>query len=134
MVSQVPIAISPLLAVRRVLLITIVWMCVEVGVSAVGVVRSHSIALFAFGGDSTVELFSAFVVLLRFGGTGLSEHRASRIAAGLLAMLAAFIVAGSIVSFLYPGLHPEASYLGIALLVAAALVMPWLAKQKNSLA
>ena len=132
--TQVHITISPLLAIRRVLLITIAWMCVEVVVSAVSAVRAHSIALFAFGGDSAVELFSAFVVLLRFGGTALSEHRASRIAAGLLAVLAAFIVAGSTASFLYPSLRPETSYLGIALLLAAALVMPWLAKQKRSLA
>ena len=132
--AQVHITVSPQLAIRRVLLITIVWMCVEAAVSAVSAVRAHSIALFAFGGDSAVELFSAFVVLLRFSGTALSEHRASRIAAGLLAGLAAFIVAGSIASFLYPGLRPEASYLGIGLLLAAALVMPWLAKQKRSLA
>ncbi|HJX85812.1 MAG TPA: cation transporter [Candidatus Angelobacter sp.] len=134
MVSQVPITISPLLAIRRVLLITIAWMCVEVAVSAVSAVRAHSIALFAFGGDSAIELFSAFVVLLRFSGTALSEHRASRIAASLLAGLAAFIVTGAIASFVYPGLRPEASYVGIALLLAAALVMPWLAKQKRSLA
>jgi divalent metal cation (Fe/Co/Zn/Cd) transporter len=116
------------------MLITIAWMCVEVAVSAVSAVRAHSIALFAFGGDSAVDLFSVCVVLLGFNGTELSEHRASRIAAGLLAGLAAFIVAGSIASFLYPGLRPEASYFGIALLVAAALVMPRLAKQKRSLA
>jgi divalent metal cation (Fe/Co/Zn/Cd) transporter len=132
--SQIPITISPLLAIRRVLLITIVWMCVEVAVSAVGAVRAHSIALFAFGGDSAVELFSAFVVFLRFSGTALSEHRASRIAAGLLAVLAIFIVTGSVASFLYPNLRPEASYVGIALLLAAALVMPLLARQKRSLA
>jgi divalent metal cation (Fe/Co/Zn/Cd) transporter len=131
---QAPITISPLPGIRRVLLITIAWMCVEVAVSAVSAVRAHSIALFAFGGDSAVELFSAGVVLLRFSGTALSERRASRIAAGLLAVLAIFIVAGSAASFLYPALRPETSYLGIALLMAAALVMPWLAKQKRSLA
>ncbi len=132
--SHVTITVLPLQAIRRVLLLTIAWMCVEVAVSAVSAARAHSIALFAFGGDSAVELFSAFVVLLRFGGTALSEHRASRIAAGLLIGLAAFIVAGSVVSFLYSGLRPQTSYLGIALLLAAALVMPWLAKQKRSLA
>jgi divalent metal cation (Fe/Co/Zn/Cd) transporter len=132
--SQIPITISPLLAIRRVLLITIAWMCVEVAVSAVSAVRAHSIALLAFGGDSAVELFSAFVVLLRFGGTALSEHRASRIAAGLLTVLAAFIMMGSIASFLYPGLRPDVSYPGIVLLLAAAVIMPWLAKQKRALA
>jgi len=120
--------------IRRLQLITIAWMCVEVGVSISASVRAHSMALLAFGGDSAIELLSAVVVLLRFSGYELSEHRASRIAAGLLFSLAAFIAVGSTLSLLRPALRPETSYSGIALLLLATLIMPWLAREKKKLA
>ena len=121
-------------AIRRLQLITIAWMCVEVGVSIFGSVRSHSMALLAFGGDSAIELLSAGVVLLRFSGNELGERRASRIAAWLLFSLAIFIAGGSAISFLRPSLRPETSYPGIALLLLATFIMPWLAREKRKLA
>jgi divalent metal cation (Fe/Co/Zn/Cd) transporter len=121
-------------AIRRLQLITIAWMCVEVGVSIYASARAHSMALLAFGGDSAIELLSACVVLLRFSGTELSERRASRVAAWLLLSLAAFIAVGSTVSLLRPSLRPETSYPGISLLLIATLIMPWLAREKRKLA
>lgn len=124
-------ALSPAGPIRRLQHITIAWMCVELTVAMVSAVRADSVALFAFGGDSAVELFSAGVVLVRFSGNRLSESRASRIAAWLLAALAVFILAASVSSLLRPGWRPEPSYPGIALLLAAAITMPWLARQKR---
>ena len=121
-------------AIRRLQLITIVWMCIEVGVSIYASARAHSMALLAFGGDSAIELLSAFVVLFRFSGTDLSERRASRIAACLLFWLAVFIAVASMLSLLRPALRPEISYPGITLLLLATLIMPWLARQKRKLA
>jgi divalent metal cation (Fe/Co/Zn/Cd) transporter len=121
-------------AIRRLQLITIAWMCVEVGVSIYASARAHSMALLAFGGDSAIELLSACVVLLRFSGTELSERCASRVAAWLLLSLAAFIAVGSTVSLLRPSLRPETSYPGISLLLIATLIMPWLAREKRKLA
>jgi divalent metal cation (Fe/Co/Zn/Cd) transporter len=93
---------------------------------------SHSPALLAFGGDSLIELLSAAVVFWRFRFT-LDEARAARIAGALLFALAAFVTLASALNFLgYREAKP--SLLGIGVLVAAALVMPWLASRKRQLA
>ena len=97
--------------------------------------KAHSPALLAFGGDSGVELLSAAVVFWRFYSPSHGEHaeeRASRIAAGLLFALAAFVLTASVLTLLG---HVEArpSPIGIALLVLAAMIMPWLAAQKRQL-
>lgn len=110
--------------------ITIVWMCVEAAVSVFAAIRAHSVALIGFGADSGIELASAFVVFLRFTKVSrLSEIKAARIAGLLLFALAAFVLAGSILAFSNPRLRPEPSYLGIVMLIAAAMVMPWLSSR-----
>jgi divalent metal cation (Fe/Co/Zn/Cd) transporter len=134
MSSEMVMPSSHVAAIRRLQLITIVWMCVEVGISIYAAARAHSMALLAFGGDSAIELLSAGVVLFRFSGTELSERRASRITAWLLFSLAAFIALGSTISLLRSALHPETTYLGISLLVMAIVIMPWLARRKRKLA
>jgi hypothetical protein len=65
--------------VLRVQVLTIAWMTVEAVVSLAAAWNSHSPALFAFGGDSLVELLSAAVVFWRFR-FDLKEARAARIA------------------------------------------------------
>lgn len=122
-----------LVAIRRLQLLTILWMSVEVAVSALAAVRAHSIALLAFGGDSAIELLSAVIVLTRFSGSSLSERGAARLTAVLLFCLAFFIVAASLLSLVGLWSAPEPAYLGMALLVAAALIMPWLARHKRRL-
>ena len=115
--------------------ITIIWMSVEAVVSLGAAWMARSPALFAFGGDSAVELLSAAVVFWRFNSTShraYAEERASKIAGGLLFVLAAFVVAASVLTLLG---HVEArpSAIGIALLLLAAMIMPWLAAQKRQL-
>ena len=115
--------------------ITIVWMCAEAAIAIYAAIRAHSVALLGFGADSAIELLSAFIVFLRFKGVSqVSEKHAARITGVLLFALAAFILGSAILAFTNPGFTPEASYLGIALLVAAAIVMPWLSRQKRALA
>src|ERR1700694_3082933 len=120
---------------RRVLqlqVLTIVWMTVEAIVSLGSAWSSHSPALFAFGGDSLIELLSAAVVFWRFR-FALNEARAARIAGGLLFALAAFVMVACVLNFLgYYEARP--SLLGIGILAAAAAVMPWLARRKRQLA
>jgi divalent metal cation (Fe/Co/Zn/Cd) transporter len=121
--------------IQRVQTVTIAWMSVEAAVSLVAAWRAHSPALLAFGGDSAIELFSAVVVLWRFHANAAQEHaerRASRIAGALLFALAAFVVASSVASLLRFS-EPKPTALGITILVAAAVVMPWLAKEKRRL-
>jgi len=109
-------------------------MIVEAVVSLFAAWRASSPALLAFGGDSAIELFSAVVVLWRFRTTAHenAESRAARITGALLFALAAFVAVTSVMSLLGYG-EPKPTFLGIAILVAAAVAMPWLAKEKRLL-
>jgi divalent metal cation (Fe/Co/Zn/Cd) transporter len=115
--------------------VTIAWMSVEAVVSLFAAWRARSPALLAFGGDSAIELFSAVVVLWRFRASaarGDEERRAARVAGALLFALAAYVAVTSVTSLLGYS-EPKPTLLGIAILVAAAVVMPWLAKEKRRL-
>jgi divalent metal cation (Fe/Co/Zn/Cd) transporter len=119
--------------IQRVQTVTIAWMSVEAVVSLFAAWRARSPALFAFGGDSAIELFSAAVVLWRFRASDAredAEKRAARIAGTLLFALAAFVAVTSVTSLLAYS-EPKPTFLGIAILVAAAVVMPWLAQEKR---
>ena len=121
--------------IQRIQAITIAWMTVEAVVSLFAAWRAHSPALLAFGGDSAIELFSAIVVLWRFrasAANGLQERRAARVAGALLFMLAAYVATVSVLSLVGYS-EPKPTLLGIAILVAAAVIMPWLAKEKRRL-
>jgi divalent metal cation (Fe/Co/Zn/Cd) transporter len=86
-------------------------------------------------GDSAIELFSAVVVLCRFRAGAAhrdAERRSARVAGALLFALAVFVAASSVISLLGYG-EPKPTFLGIAILVAAAVVMPWQAKEKQRL-
>ncbi len=128
----------PLETTRRVIRIqalTLVWMSVEAVVSLGAAWMARSPALLGFGGDSAVELLSAAVVLWRFHSPSSgdhAEHRASKIAGCLLFLLAGFVALASVLTL---AVHIEArpSPIGIVLLILAAVVMPWLAKQKRQL-
>jgi divalent metal cation (Fe/Co/Zn/Cd) transporter len=111
---------------------TLIWMSVEALVSLGTAWTSHSPALLAFGGDSLIELLSAAVVFWRFRFK-LREERAARIAGGLLFALAGFVLLTSVLNFI--GYRDaQRSLVGIGVLLAAAVAMPWLASQKRKLA
>jgi len=121
--------------IQRVQTVTIAWMSVEAVVSLFAAWRARSPALLAFGGDSAIELFSALVVLWRFRASavhGGAERLAARIAGALLFLLAAYVAVTSATSLLGYS-EPKPTFLGIAILIAAAAVMPWLAKEKRRL-
>jgi divalent metal cation (Fe/Co/Zn/Cd) transporter len=110
-------------------------MSVEAAVSLFAGWRARSPALLAFGGDSAIELLSAGVVLWRFRAKAAKEHaerRAARIAGVLLFALAAYVVVASVFALL-GHYEPKPTLLGIAILIAAAAIMPWLAKEKRLL-
>ncbi|MGH9747002.1 MAG: cation transporter [Candidatus Acidiferrales bacterium] len=110
-------------------------MTIEAAVSLAAAWMARSPALLAFGGDSAIELLSAVVVLRQFSPKGENrntDRRATRVAGGLLFALAAYVVAVSVMTLLGP-IEPKPTYLGIAILVAAATVMPWLANEKRKL-
>ncbi|MEO6830521.1 MAG: cation transporter [Acidobacteriaceae bacterium] len=111
--------------------LTLLWMIAECGVALYAAAAAHSPALLAFGSDSLVELFSASVVLLQFlPRVSISERNASR-AAGLLLFVLAAIVSVTAIVALVLHQHPEKSFLGIGVTVAALIVMPVLAALKR---
>jgi divalent metal cation (Fe/Co/Zn/Cd) transporter len=118
--------------VLRLQVLTIAWMTVEAVVSLGAAWNSHSPALFAFGGDSLIELLSAAVVFLRFRFE-LNEARAARIAGALLFMLAGLVAVTSVLNF-FGYREAQRSLIGIGILLAAAVGMPWLASRKRQLA
>jgi divalent metal cation (Fe/Co/Zn/Cd) transporter len=121
--------------IRQVQTVTIAWMSVEAAVSLFAAWMASSPALLAFAGDSAVELFSAVVVLWRFRARAAhadAERRAARLAGALLFALAAFVAITSVTSLLGYS-EPKPTLLGIAILVTAAVVMPWLAREKRRL-
>ena len=121
--------------IRQLQAITITWMIIEAIASLWAAVRARSPALLAFGGDSAIELLSAAVVLRRFQTHASEEHaerRAARIAGVLLIILTGYVLAISGLTLLgYSA--PKSSRTGIAILAVAALVMPWLAREKRRL-
>jgi divalent metal cation (Fe/Co/Zn/Cd) transporter len=120
--------------IQRIQTVTIVWMTVEAAVSLSAAWKARSPALLAFGGDSAIEVLSAVAVLWRFRTYAQegSEKQVARIAAALLFMLAAYVAAVSALTLLG---HQEAktTYWGIAILIGAAAIMPWLTKEKRRL-
>jgi Co/Zn/Cd efflux system component len=107
-------------------------MSVEAAVSLGTAWHAHSPALFGFGGDSLIELLSAAVVLWRFQFR-FDEARAAKIAGVLLLVLAGFVVLTSVLN-LIGYREAERSLIGTAILLAAAVAMPFLANQKRKLA
>jgi len=110
-------------------------MTVEAAVSLAAAWMARSPALLAFGGDSAIELLSAIVVLWRFRAHAdqeQSEKYAARIAGVLLLILSAYVAVVSALTLLGYS-EPKTTYVGIAVLVAATAIMPWLAKEKRRL-
>jgi|SRR5436190_9185728 divalent metal cation (Fe/Co/Zn/Cd) transporter len=132
--TDMPSAIT-LRRIQQVQVFTIVWMSVEAAVSLWAAWRAHSPALLAFGGDSAIELISAAVVLWLFRGhhiTESAEGRVNRTAGALLLALAAYVMVESVLS-LFGHREPKPSYVGIAVLIAAAIAMPLLGREKRKL-
>ncbi len=133
-VLQVPTDVT-LRRIQQIQTITIVWMIAEACVSLWAAWMARSPALLAFGGDSAIELLSAGIVVWRFREQSRPAHverQAARIAGALLFAVAACVAAVSAVSLL--GYHePQPTYLGLAILAGAAVIMPWLAQQKRRL-
>ena len=122
--------------------LTLAWMAVELVVALWAGIAARSVALTTFGVDSGIELFTAAVVLRMFilhterateEELDARERQASRLVGWGLYGLIAYILATSVWS-LASGSRPESSPAGIALAVAALLVMPPLWRWRLGLA
>ena len=95
------------------------WMSVEVvGFIVAGLIIGKSFALFAFAGDSVVEMISAYAVMTYMRGLSrktkfskvLESERTEKITSALLILLVPTIAIAAIYSH-FAGIEPEASLL-----------------------
>jgi divalent metal cation (Fe/Co/Zn/Cd) transporter len=109
---------------------TIAWNTLEGVVAIVAGLSAGSVALVAFGLDSSVEVFASIVVVLELRGADRSgEHRAVRLI-GLGYLLVGVYVAWDTITSIASGHRPDASPLGIAFLAVTVVVMLLLAAGK----
>ena len=122
--------------------LTLAWMTIELVVALWAGIAARSVALTTFGVDSGIELFTAAVVLRLFvlhterateEELDARERKASRLVGWGLYGLIAYILATSVWS-LVSGSRPESSRVGIALAVAALVIMPLLWRWRLGLA
>jgi len=119
---------------QRFQVLTIAWMAGEAVVALAAAWKARSPVLLGFGGDSAIELLSAIAVLWGFRARSSRAEKISAKAAGvLLFMVAALVIVSSVLS-LVGDAEPQPSYIGMVLLLVAAIGMPWLARKKRELA
>jgi divalent metal cation (Fe/Co/Zn/Cd) transporter len=110
------------------------WMGVEVVGAMIAGILAGSLALVAFGADSSVELLSGVVVFRHLSvddqGSPISGHRTALLTSGLLFALIPAIGGIGFYSYI-SGIRPEGSSLGIALALGAVLIMPFLFFEKR---
>ncbi len=122
--------------------ITIVWMVIEAAIALTTGFATRSVSLEGFGIDSIIELIAGGMLLWRLlveqrGGSiervERAERRASWVTALSLFALALYILGDSALTFL-TGTRPEASWWGVGLAIAAAIIMPLLWQGKLRIA
>lgn len=111
------------------------WMTIEV-IGSIGVgFLLGSLALLAFGGDSLVEMISGLVVTLHLKGDSSGSYglggRTESLTKLLLVALIPIIGGGAVYSY-FVGARPESSLSGIAIALAAVVIMPslWIQKRR----
>jgi divalent metal cation (Fe/Co/Zn/Cd) transporter len=122
---------------------TVGWNVVEGVVAVTAALLAGSVALLGFGIDSFVECASALVMIWRLRAEqnqrlsderlDAIEHRARRLVAASLFLLAAYVTFDGAVT-LFRGDEPAFSPVGVALLALSIAVMLWLARAKRKLA
>jgi divalent metal cation (Fe/Co/Zn/Cd) transporter len=122
--------------------LTVTWMVIEAAVAIGAGVGASSLTLIAFGADSVIELMSAGVLIWRLSlelkqGRAFVEdieRQASRVAGGLLFLLAAYVIVAAGWG-LWRGEGGETfSWPGLVIAVLAMPIMYGLARRKIALA
>ncbi|HLE01938.1 MAG TPA: cation transporter [Dehalococcoidia bacterium] len=116
------------------------WNILEAGVALWSGLAAGSIALLAFGLDSLIELFAGGVLIWRLGKEWRgeqgekAERKALRLVGATFFLLAGYILLQASATLLGWLAEPRESTVGIALVVASALVMTFLYFGKTSIA
>ncbi len=115
-------------------LISLIWMVIEASIAIIAGFATRSVSLEGFGIDSIIELVAGSILLWRLwveqrGSTHERVERAERRASWITALslfgLAIYIVGDSAFAIITQS-RPEASWWGIGLAIAAAIIMPLL--------
>jgi divalent metal cation (Fe/Co/Zn/Cd) transporter len=118
---------------RQLAWLGVAWHAVEMAVAIAAGLAAGSIALIGFGADSLVESLAGLTVIWRFGeartASDAAERRAQRLI-GVSFFAVAVYVAVEAIRTLAGGIHPEASWVGIALAAVTLATMPPLAAAK----
>ncbi len=121
---------------------TVLWMVVEAVVSIGAGIAARSTLLTAFGIDSVIELVSGAMLLWRLSVEARgedtkhierAEQRAAWVVAVALALLCVYVLATAVYGLLTQS-RPENSLVGIAISIAALVVMPILGITKRRIA
>lgn len=112
--------------------LTIIWNVFEGVVCMILGLMSGSIALFAYGLESSVEVFASSVVIWELQGTGNGrEKKALKMIGSAYLIVSAYVCYDAITSII-AGNHPESSPWGIFFLIATAIIMLLLGLAKRN--
>lgn len=123
---------------RRLEYLTLAWNGFEAAVALASGIMAGSVALVGFGLDSVIEMVSAAILLWRLRSDDAAnrerdERRAHLLAGACLLALAAYIAIESVRALWFRTVA-ERSIPGIAIAVAAVVVMPLLGRAKRRVA
>jgi divalent metal cation (Fe/Co/Zn/Cd) transporter len=114
------------------------WNFLEAGIALWSAATASSVALFAFGLDSIIEIFAGAVLIWRLNLKDDKEEEAESISLKLVGitffLLAAFVAFQSFATLTGFLVAPQESFVGIVLVVASAVVMTILYVWKTRLA
>ena len=103
------------------------WNFLEAGVALWSSLSAGSVALFAFGLDSIVEIFAGAVLIWRLNLKDDTEEgaegRALKLVGATFFMLAVFVIIQSFSTLVGLNVEPQKSLVGIVLVLASAALM-----------
>ena len=124
----------------RLSILSIAWSGAVGSVAVYAALASGSLSLLGFGADAVIDAVASIVLVWRFLDETRQPHRAVRVeraaerVVGLALIALALYLAASAIRAIASQTHPEASPVGLALLIASVVVLPPLAVAKNRVA
>ena len=112
--------------------LTIGYNLLEGAVSVFFGVEENSIALFGFGVDSFVEVFSAAVVLWRFRGEDIARERRATLVIGILFLLLATFTSIASLHQIWNQQHPDTTLPGLIVAAVSLSFMFFLWQAKRT--
>jgi len=128
---------------RRALLLVWIgeaWNVIEAAVALLSAADASSVALFAYGLDSLIEIFAGLVLIWRLRGEWrrteeeAAEKRALKLVGITFFLLAAFVLFQALSTLFRWFSPPQESVTGIVLVIASAIVMTLLFRAKSRIA